>query len=237
MRELVPAQLAQPLVVGLRMSSPSKRTSPAVGSISRVRQRTSVDLPRAGQAHDDEDLAGRDVEDTSRTAAVAAGPVHELVAAAGSRSFGRAGDLRSAFGPNTFHRSRTAMTGVEPRVPGRAPRRCGRLGLSSRSRCRPRSGVQPPNQRCGAGSDVLPDVLGLAVLVQAGRAQLPADAGLLEAAPLRLRHVGVVVVDPDRAVRAAARRPAGPCRRPASTPRRPGRSRCRWRARPPRPRR
>ena len=45
-REAPPAELAQPRRwSALRMSSPSSRTSPAVGSISRVRQRTSVDLP------------------------------------------------------------------------------------------------------------------------------------------------------------------------------------------------
>ena len=48
-------------------------------------------------------------------------------------------------------------------------------------------------------ADVVPDVLGLAVLVEAGGPELAADAGLLEAAPLGLRHVRVVVVDPDRA--------------------------------------
>ena len=44
--ELVPAQLAQPLLVGLAgCPRPRRRPAPAVGSISRVRQRTSVDLP------------------------------------------------------------------------------------------------------------------------------------------------------------------------------------------------
>ena len=55
------------------------------------------------------------------------------------------------------------------------------------------------NQPCDFGAHVVPDVLGLAVLVETRLAELAADAGLLVAAPLRLRDVGVVVVDPDRA--------------------------------------
>ena len=47
---------------------------------------------------------------------------------------------------------------------------------------------------------VLVDVLGLGVLLEAGGAELAPEPGHLEAAPLRLRQVGVVVVDPDRAV-------------------------------------
>src|SRR6185503_13973136 len=45
------------------------------------------------------------------------------------------------------------------------------------------------------GPDVVPDVLGLAVLRQTRLPELPAEPGLLVPAPLRLRHVGVVVVD------------------------------------------
>src|SRR5580765_3037899 len=59
------------------------------------------------------------------------------------------------------------------------------------------SGAEPAG-RCRLG--VLVNVLDLAVLVEAGRAQFPPDPGLLEAAPLGLRDVGVVVVDPDRPV-------------------------------------
>src|SRR5690606_37375777 len=49
-------------------------------------------------------------------------------------------------------------------------------------------------------SEALVDVLGLLVLGQPGRTELTAEPGLLEAAPLSLRQVRVVVVDPDRAV-------------------------------------
>src|SRR4029078_5424900 len=45
---------------------------------------------------------------------------------------------------------------------------------------------------------VVPDVLGLAVLVETGLAELAAHARLLVAAPLGLGDVRVVVVDPDR---------------------------------------
>ncbi len=63
------------------------------------------------------------------------------------------------------------------------------------------------------------------------------DAGLLVAAPLGLRHVRVVVVDPHGAHAQPVRDPLAPCRRPGSRPRRPARRCCRWRSRPPRPRR
>src|SRR5260370_877471 len=48
--------------------------------------------------------------------------------------------------------------------------------------------------------EVLVHVLGLAVLGETGRAEFAPDAALAEAAPLRLREVGVEVVDPDGAV-------------------------------------
>src|SRR5262245_46277604 len=51
-----------------------------------------------------------------------------------------------------------------------------------------------------ARPDVLPDVLDLPVLVEAGWPKFAADPGLLVSAPLGLRHVRVVVVDPDGAV-------------------------------------
>ena len=69
-----------------------------------------------------------------------------------------------------------------------------------------RSAAEPAGR---AGRGVLPDVLGLAVFVEAAGAELAADAGLLEAAPLGLRQVGVVVVDPDRAVAQPRGHPLG----------------------------
>src|SRR5271169_569284 len=59
---------------------------------------------------------------------------------------------------------------------------------------------------------VVVDVLLLLVLVQARGAELAADAGPAEAAPLGLRQVGVVVVDPHRAVPQRAGDPLGPAR-------------------------
>src|SRR6478672_3980647 len=53
-----------------------------------------------------------------------------------------------------------------------------------------------PSRRCGR--DVVPDVLGLLVLLEAGLPELASDAGLLVAAPLGLGDVRVVVVDPHR---------------------------------------
>ena len=138
---------------------------------------------------------------------------------------------------------------ARPPEPGRRPRRHplgdpggvgpGHADSQTRRRLgspRRRSDCQPPNQPLGPGRRVLPDVLGLAVLVEAGRAELAADARLLEAAPLGLRQVRVVVVDPDRPVAQAAGDPLGAARRRRSRRRRPARRSCRWRARSPRPR-
>src|ERR1700683_4670978 len=61
----------------------------------------------------------------------------------------------------------------------------------------------------GPGGDVVVDVLALLVPLQAGRAELTADARTPEAAPLGLWQVRVVVVDPDRAVPQRARHPLG----------------------------
>src|SRR5258707_9137808 len=63
----------------------------------------------------------------------------------------------------------------------------------------PRRGL-PGEPARGRRVRVVVDVLLLLVLVQARRAELAADAGPAEPAPLRLRQVGVVVVDPHRAV-------------------------------------
>src|SRR5699024_12025351 len=57
---------------------------------------------------------------------------------------------------------------------------------------------------------VVPDVLGLLVLVQPGQPELAAEAGLLHAAPLGGGDVGVEVVDPDRPVAQAACGALGP---------------------------
>ena len=67
--------------------------------------------------------------------------------------------------------------------------------------------------------------------------ELAADAGLLVAAPLRLRDVGVVVVDPHRAHAQPGRDPLGPAGVLGPHRRRPGRRCCRWRSAPRRPRR
>ncbi len=53
-------------------------------------------------------------------------------------------------------------------------------------------------------------MLGLAVFGETAGAQLTADAGLSEAAPFRLRQIGMEVVDPDGAVPQQAGDPPGP---------------------------
>src|SRR5699024_10950734 len=81
--------------------------------------------------------------------------------------------------------------------PGRGGRRAG-----------PGRGSVLAREPAGDGRlGVLVDVLGLGVLLEARRPELAADAGVLEAAPLRLRQVGVEVVDPDGAVAQAPRDP------------------------------
>src|ERR687890_2189672 len=58
--------------------------------------------------------------------------------------------------------------------------------------------------------DVVPDVLGLAVLLETRLPELAPDARLLVAAPLGLGDVGVVVVDPHRPHAQAGRDPLAP---------------------------
>ena len=62
-RDLVAPELAElGLARGHDVRARRSRSTPAVGSIRRISVRTSVDLPGAGQAHDDEHLAGTDLE-------------------------------------------------------------------------------------------------------------------------------------------------------------------------------
>ena len=185
-------------------------------------------LAAAGQAHDDEDLARPDVERDVAQADRRAGLRAELVAR--QVGVGRADDLvlgRPEDLPEVPDGERRRA------VP---PSRVGRGASSSVHRSSPSRPVSPsePARRTGCG--VLPDVLRLTVLVETARAKFPADAGLLETAPLRLRQVAVVVVDPDRPVAEPAGDPLRARARRPSRPRRPGRSRVVGRARSPRPR-
>ena len=91
------------------------------------------------------------------------------------------------------------------------PRNRDCRGHDTRWRLRPRPAARGPvpplsaaEPAARAGRRVLPDVLGLAVLVEAARAELAADPRSLVAAPLGLRDVDVVVVDPDRPVAEAS---------------------------------
>ena len=90
------------------MSSPSKTTSPAVGSISRVRQRTSVDLPEPESPMTTKTSPGATSKPTSRTAAVQ--PVLFRSSALGSFASSEP-TIFSGLGPKTFQRLRTEMTG------------------------------------------------------------------------------------------------------------------------------
>src|SRR5688500_4641643 len=190
------------------MSSPSTRISPAVGSMRRVRQRTSVDLPLPERPITTKTSPGLTSKDTSRTATVE--PCLRRSSAL-DRSAAGVPMSRCSAGPKTFQRPLTeipaaARSGDEPAtdagwlVTGGGSATDVTRWLPSRltspegtPRRKPESALEPAaRSRCR----VLVDVLGLAVLVEAGRAQLPADAGLLEPTPFGLGHVRVVVVDP-----------------------------------------
>ena len=56
--------------LALRMSSPSSRTSPAVGSMRRVMQRTSVDLPLPDRPMTTKTSPGQTSNETSRRATI-----------------------------------------------------------------------------------------------------------------------------------------------------------------------
>src|SRR5450755_827356 len=157
----------------LPMSSPSRSTSPAVGSISRVRQRTRVDLPLPDRPITTNTSPWATSKVTSRTATVV--PVLACSSAVGRSASGVPTILCSA-APKIFHRPRTEIVGsvAEAGAVISAPEPMGR-----------------------SWGDVLVDVLRLPILVETGRAELTTDARLLEATPLRLGKIRMIVVDPN----------------------------------------
>src|SRR5690606_11303501 len=91
-----------------RMSVPSSTTEPAVGSMSRVRQRIRVDLPDPERPMTTKISPGSTSKETSRTATV-----HPVASRTVSRSW-RSYSLPmmpSAFLPKIFHRLRTENFG------------------------------------------------------------------------------------------------------------------------------
>src|SRR4029453_7217598 len=189
------------------MSSPSSSTAPEVGSISRGKHRPRVDLPDPDRAMTTKTPPCAQSNNTSFTAATQ--PVSAISSARGSDACGVPAIL-SARGPKIFHSSWTASAACPSLV--RAPVSTGSsvavdIGISRLFGYAVAGSATEPV--LGAGAKVLPDVLGLAVLVQSGRAELAADAGPAEAAPLGLRQVGVVVVDPHRPVPQPGRDPLG----------------------------
>ena len=164
-----------------RMSSPSRSTLPSVGSIRRVRQRTSVDLPLPDRPMTTKTSPGFTSNDTSRTATVP--PWAATAASMASASGGLPAPLATfaSAGPKTFHRSRTVSP---PAVPSGIGSVMVALTLRSIAVAARASAAEPA---CGTRCRVLPDVLGLTVLVQTAGAKFPPEARLLEAAPLGLR--------------------------------------------------
>ena len=91
------------------MSSPSNISVPLVGSVERVRQRTSVDLPEPDRPITTNISPCPTSKLTSRTAAVQ--PVRSISSRRESaHSSGDPGTF-SAFGPKTFHSPSAEMAG------------------------------------------------------------------------------------------------------------------------------
>ena len=92
-----------------RISSSSKRNSPCVGSINRVMQRTSVDLPEPESPITTKTSPGATSKETSRTAIVL--PVFARNSCLDSKASG-VPIIASGFDPKTFHRFRTEIIGA-----------------------------------------------------------------------------------------------------------------------------
>ena len=156
-------------------------------------------LAAAGQAHDDEDLAGLDVERHVADGDREAGQLAEVWL---DSSVGGALVIRSA-GPKTFQRRRTEIvdlaggdpsrvgpTGAAPGLVtdgsvavGPAAPRLGATRGAAVHHAAPSRRHRPAGEPAlGSRVGVLLDVLRIAVLVEAGQAKLPAEAGSAEAA-------------------------------------------------------
>jgi len=97
-------------------SRPSISISPAVGSISRMSVRTSVDLPEPERPHDDEDLSRPDLEG-KRRGLPRRSRAFARSSARGEGGVGRSDDLVPRFRPKIFQTPRARIQ----RLP-----RCGR---------------------------------------------------------------------------------------------------------------
>src|SRR3954470_7035726 len=115
---------------------------------------------------------------------------------------------RSGLRWSSSERRRASSRPPQPaRLPGlRGSRRCSGLAAFAARSTKTRWSTSREPALLGR-ADVVPDVLGLAVLRQPGLAELAPEARLFVTAPLGLRHVRVVVVDPDRAHPQPARDP------------------------------
>ena len=146
--ELAAAQVAQRAWRRPRgCPRPRRRSRPAVGSISRVRHRTSVDLPEPDRPMTTKTSPGETSKFTSRTAAVH--PVRSIssrrVRPHSSSELRHLVGLRPEHLPQPAHgddRGASESWGV--------PRRCG-TSVCVGGHDRPLFGVQPRNQCCGRG--------------------------------------------------------------------------------------
>ena len=132
------------------MSSPSMITCPAVGSMSRLMQRTRVDFPEPERPITTNTLPSGTSKLTSRTAATQ--PVRASNSARG-RSASAEPTTRSACGPNTFHTPRHEIVGVPPEVAAAAAWSVGSVavlmngGAGARRRWPGRSRADPRSRR------------------------------------------------------------------------------------------
>src|SRR4051812_37710339 len=162
------------------MSWPRMDNCPAVGSINRVRQRTRVDLPEPDRPITTNTSPGATSKLMSQTAARQ--PVVFNNSARGiDASSGVVGTRPAVLPPNTFQRLRTEMSGgaSAPRRSRRSPNG-GAVGAGAAvptslasvgTVTRSSSPLRPGEPVLRPGLDVVPNVLGLAVLRKPHRAQ------------------------------------------------------------------
>src|SRR5262249_3623641 len=141
---------------------------------------------------------------TLRTAT--AHPVFFLMSCTLSRSMDSSQATSEALVPKTFHKPWT-LNSASLRGVGGAVTAVGALSVWIATKISLLLGLLSFEDQWGSGSapeppfglwiGVLPDVFDLAVFVEADVTEFAAVAGTFHSAPLGLRHVGVVIVDPD----------------------------------------
>ena len=192
-REPPPAELAQPLLARLR-GCPRRRARPrrSVGSISRVRHRTSVDLPLPDRPMTTKTSPGRTSNETSSTAidpAVLRGRRRRSTRPTGSsprlvarRVLGRAEDL-----PEVADGDRRPWRPASAAASGSGGRRGGRVGRCGRLGDRGHGMLLLGDAR-RARDGTPPRIASLATAGRCLRTAAPSPAGRIAAAVHRRRR-------------------------------------------------